>query len=155
MALEYAFNVAGRPSLRPRFMAAASPAPPDYPVLEFCDCHKHAELKLPAGFSSEVRGMESFREEIRKGHLSLPLQQLKDLPEDPDGCSEFERLFVADLEQAQKVLLRVLTKSEDPRLSSRPYRAQAHLLCAGLLSRLPAFTKTLKQIHDHSGRAVW
>jgi hypothetical protein len=98
------------------------------------------------------RGPESFREEIRQGHLTLPLQQLKDLPEDPDGGSEFERLFLADLEQAQKVLLRVMSKSHDLRLASRPYRAQAHLLCAGLLSRLPAFTKTLKQIHDHSGQ---
>lgn len=99
------------------------------------------------------RGPESFREEIRQGHLTLPLQQLKDLPEDPDGGSGFERLFLADLEQAQKVLLRVMARSQDPRLASRPYRAQAHLLCAGLLSRLPAFTKTLKQIYDHSGQA--
>jgi hypothetical protein len=105
--------------------------------------------QLAHGF---FRGPASFREEIRKGHLALPLQQLKDLPDDPDGGSEFERLFLADLEQAQKVLLRVMTKSQDPRLASRPYRAQAHLLCAGLLSRLPAFTKTLKQIHDHSGQ---
>src|SRR5271157_3808958 len=105
--------------------------------------------QLAHGF---FRGPESFRAEIRQGHLTLPLQQFKDLPDDPDGCSEFERLFLADLEQAQKVLVRVMTKSEDPRLSSRPYRAQAHLLCAGLLSRLPAFTKTLKQIHDHSGQ---
>lgn len=105
--------------------------------------------QLAHGF---FRGPESFREEIRKGNLTLPLQQLKDLPEDPDGCSEFERLFLADLEQAQKVLLRLMTKSQDRRLSSRPYRAQAHLLCASLLSRLPALTKTLKQIHDHSGQ---
>lgn len=40
------------------------------------------------------RGPESFREQIRKGHLTLPLQQLKDLPDDPDGGSEFERLFL-------------------------------------------------------------
>jgi hypothetical protein len=106
--------------------------------------------QLAHGF---FRGPASFREEIRQGHLTLPLQQLKDLPDDPDGGSEFERLFLADLEQAQKVLLRVMTKSQDPRLSSRPYRAQAHLLCASLLSRLPALTKTLKQIHDHSGQA--
>ena len=105
--------------------------------------------QLAHGF---FRGPASFREEIRQGHLTLPLQQLKDLPDDPDGGSEFERLFLADLEQAQKVLLRVMTKSQDPRLSSRPYRAQAHLLCAGLLGRLPAFTKTLKQLHDHSGQ---
>ena len=105
--------------------------------------------QLAYGF---FRGPESFREEIRKGHLTLPLQQLKDLPEDPDGGSEFERVFVADLEQAQKILVRLITKSADPsRLSSRPFRAQAHLLCAALLSRLPVFTKTLQQLHDHCG----
>jgi hypothetical protein len=97
------------------------------------------------------RGPESFREEVRKGNLTLPLQQLQDLPEDPDGCSEFERLFLVDLEQAQKVLVRVMTKSPDQRLSSRPFRAQAHLLCAGLLSRLPAFTKTIQTVYDYCG----
>jgi hypothetical protein len=84
--------------------------------------------------------------------LPLPLQPLTALPDDPDGCSELERLFVADLEQAQKVLVRLVTKSPDPRLSSRPFRAQAHLLCAGLLSRLPAFTKALQTLYDHCGQ---
>lgn len=106
--------------------------------------------QLAHGF---FRGPESFRQEILKGHLTLPLQQLKDVPPDPDGCSEFERLFLADLEQAQKVVLRVITKSQDPRLSSRPYRAQAHLLLSGLLGRIPTFTKTLQSLHDHSGQA--
>ena len=99
------------------------------------------------------RGPESFRQEIRNGHLSLPLQKLKDLPDNPDGCSEFERLFLVDLEQAQKVLVRLMTKSLDERLSSRPFRAQAHLLCAGLLSRLPAFTKSLHTLYDRCGQA--
>jgi hypothetical protein len=98
------------------------------------------------------RGPEPLRAEIRQGHLTLPLQQLKALPDDPDGCSEWERLFLADLEQAQNVLVRLLTKSSDERLASRPFRAQAHLLCAGLLSRLPAFTKTLPTLYDHGGQ---
>jgi hypothetical protein len=105
--------------------------------------------QLAHGF---FRGPESLREQIRQGHLTLPLQQLKELPEDPDGCSEFERRVVADLEQAQGILVRLMTKSADPsRLSSRPFRAQAHLLCAGLLSRLPAFTQTIQKLHDHCG----
>lgn len=99
------------------------------------------------------RGPESFRQEIRNGHLSLPLQKLNELPDKPDGCSEFERLFLVDLEQAQKVLLRLMTKSPDERLASRPFHAQAHLLCAGLLSRLPAFTKILHTLYDRCGQA--
>src|SRR6266545_8357680 len=99
--------------------------------------------QLAHGF---FRGPESFREQIRQGHLALPLQQLKELPDDPDGCSEFERLFLADLEQTHKLLLRLLTKSPDQRLSSRPLRAQAHLLCAGLLSRLATCTKIIQTL---------
>lgn len=99
------------------------------------------------------RGPESFRQEIRNGHLSLPLQKLNELPDKPDGCSEFERLFLVDLEQTQKVLVRLMTKSPDERLASRPFRAQAHLLCAGLLSRLPAFTKILHTLYDRCGQA--
>lgn len=107
--------------------------------------------QLAHGF---FRGPKSLREQISRGHLALPLQQLKDLPEDPDGCSEFERVVVADLEQAQKLLVRLMTKSADPgRLTSRPFRVQAHLLCAGLLSRLPAFTQTIRKLHDHCGQA--
>jgi hypothetical protein len=106
--------------------------------------------QLAHGF---FRGPESLREEIRKGHLTLPLQQLKELPEDPDGCSQFERLLLGDLEQVHKLQIRLMTKSTDRRLSSRPFRAQAHLLCAGLLSRLPAFTKTLQNLYDHCGQA--
>jgi hypothetical protein len=46
--------------------------------------------QLAHGF---FRGPESLREQIRQGHLALPLQQLKELPEDPDGCSEFSASF--------------------------------------------------------------
>lgn len=107
--------------------------------------------QLAHGF---FRGPDSLRQEIRKGHLSLPLQQLKDLPDDAEGCSQPERLLVNDLEQAQKLLVRLMTRSADLQpLSSRPFRAQAHLLCAGLLSRLPTFTKTLQRLYDHCGQA--
>ena len=74
------------------------------------------------------RGPESFRQEMLKGNLCLPLQQIQTAPQDPDGCSEFERMFLHDLEQAQKVMLRVIGKSQDPGLQSRPFLAQCHLL---------------------------
>jgi hypothetical protein len=107
--------------------------------------------RLAHGF---FRGPEWFREQVLQGQLALPLQRLKDLPEDPDACSELERVLVADLDQTQKLLVRLLAKSADrSRLSSRAFRAQAHLLCAGLLSRLPAFTQTLRALHDHCGQA--
>lgn len=99
------------------------------------------------------RGPESFRQEIRKGNLALPLQQIAQVPPSLDGCSEFERVLLHDLELTQKYLQRITGKSHDPRLQSRAFHAQANLLTAGLLSRVPAFTQNLRQLYDRSGKA--
>ena len=107
--------------------------------------------QLAYGF---FRGPPSFRQEIIKGNLALPLKQLRQVPQDPDGCSEFERVLLGDLELTQKYMQRVMGKSQDlPRLKSRVFYAQAHLLTAGLLSRASAFNHSIKQLHDRSGQA--
>ena len=99
------------------------------------------------------RGPESFRQEILKGNLALPLRRLQQVPQSPDGCSEFERVLLGDLEITQKYMQRVMGKSQDERLQSRPFHAQAHLLVAGILSRARAFFHSLRQLHDRSGQA--
>ena len=99
------------------------------------------------------RGPDSFRQEILKGNLALPLKRLREMPQNPDGCSEFERVMLRDLEITQKYMQRVMGKSQDSRLKSRPFHAQANLLSAAILSRAPAFNQSLKQLHDRSGQA--
>lgn len=99
------------------------------------------------------RGPESFRQEILKGNLALPLQRMKHVPLPPDACSQFERVLLGDLEITQKYMQRVMGKSQDQRLQSRAFHAQCHLLTAGILSRSQAFLHTLKQLHDRSGQA--
>jgi KorB domain len=99
------------------------------------------------------RGPESFREEIRKGNLALPLERMRQAPQSPDGCNEFERVLLGDLEVLQKYMQRVMGKSQDERLQSRAFHAQCHLLTAGILSRCRAFLDTLRQLHDRNGQA--
>jgi predicted transcriptional regulator len=99
------------------------------------------------------RGPDSFRQEILKGNLALPLKRLREMPQNPDGCSEFERVMLRDLEITQKYMQRVMGKSQDSRLKSRPFHAQANLLSAAILSRAPAFNQSVKQLHDRSGQA--
>jgi predicted transcriptional regulator len=99
------------------------------------------------------RGPESFREEIRKGNLALPLARMRQAPPSPDACSEFERVLLGDLELLQKYMQRVMGKSQDERLQSRAFHAQCHLLTAGILSRSRAFFHTLRQLHDRNGQA--
>ncbi len=98
------------------------------------------------------RGPESFRQQILNGNIALPLKHLKEVPADPEGCSEFERLMLRDLELAQQYMQRVMAKSQDPRLVSRNFYAQCHLLTNGILSRSTAFFQTLRKLHDRSGQ---
>lgn len=99
------------------------------------------------------RGPESFRREIGAGNVALPLERMKQVPPDAQGCNEFERVLLQDLEITQKYMQRVMGKSTDRRLQTRAFHAQAHLLTAGILSRARAFFQTLRQLHDRSGQA--
>jgi hypothetical protein len=62
-------------------------------------------------------------------------------------------VLLGDLEILHKYMLRVMSKSADPRLQTRAFYAQAHLLTAGVLARARAFFQTLGQLHDRSGQA--
>jgi KorB domain len=99
------------------------------------------------------QGPVSLRDAIEAGRLSWPLEQLKRVPDDVEGCSEFERVLLNDLVIASKYLRRVMTKCQDPRLESRAFHAQAHLLSGGLLSSLDSFRERMKEFHDRCGRA--
>jgi hypothetical protein len=107
--------------------------------------------QLAHGF---FRGPDSFRQEILKGNLALPLERMRQVPAHPDGCSEFERVLLGDLELTQKYMQRVMGKSQEQnKLTSRAFHAQSHLLTAGILSRSRAFFHTLRQLHDRNGQA--
>jgi hypothetical protein len=97
------------------------------------------------------RGPASLREAIDEGKLGWSLDQMKSVPEDREGCNQFERVLLGDLEIVQKYMQRVMTKSSDPRLKSRAFYAQANLLVGGLLSKLQAFGERMKEFHDRSG----
>ena len=105
---------------------------------------------LAQGF---FRGPDSFRAEVLRGNLDLPLQQMSAAPLDPDDCSELERVFLQDLERTHRDMLQVISKSQDARLQSAPFRVQCHLLTCGMLSRGPAFLRLLRQLHDRTGKA--
>ena len=59
------------------------------------------------------------REAIDAGKLGWSLQQMNGVPEDQEGCNEFEGVLLADLQTLQKYLKRVLAKSLHPRPESR------------------------------------
>lgn len=99
------------------------------------------------------RGPAWFREEVLKGNLTVPLERMRQVPENPDGCNEFERVLLKDLELAGRSMQRIVAKSQDRRLKTPAFCAQANLLAGGILSRLGAFTKALRELDDRTGHA--
>ena len=99
------------------------------------------------------RGPTSLREAIDQGKFVWSLDQMKNVPEDTEGCNEFERMLLKDLGILQKYMQRAMTKCHDARLSSRAFYAQANLLTGGLLSKLDPFRERMKEFHDRSGHA--
>jgi hypothetical protein len=99
------------------------------------------------------QGPDSLRTAIETGRLGWSLEQMRSVPEDIEGCSEFERLMLRDLELIGKYLERVAAKCQDPRLASRAFHAQAHLVSGSLLASFNFFQERIKEFHDRCGRA--
>jgi ParB/RepB/Spo0J family partition protein len=99
------------------------------------------------------RGPDALREAIDQGKWSWSLAHMKNVPEDPEGCNDFEQALLSDLESVQKYIQRLIVNCHDERLQSRSFHAQANLLTTSLLSKLPLFLKTMRQFHDRSGQA--
>jgi hypothetical protein len=99
------------------------------------------------------RGPEWFRKEVEDGNLALVLERMKRVPDAPDGTNGFERVLLGDLEIVGKYMHRTTTKSQDPKIQTRVFCAQANLLLAGILSRLGAFAQAMRSLHDRTGKA--
>jgi len=99
------------------------------------------------------RGPASLRQAIREGHPGQVLEVMRQVPEDADGCNEFERVLLKDLELTAQYMRRVMGKSADRRLKTPAFHAQANLLTAGILSQTRAFSDSVRKLHDRSGQA--
>ena len=99
------------------------------------------------------QGPESLKHAIASGKLTWSLERMKSVPEDREGCNEFERVLLKDLQILQKYMQRVVTKCHDSRLESRAFLAQANLLTGGLLSNFDAFCERMKEFYDRTGHA--
>ena len=99
------------------------------------------------------RGPEWFRKEVQEGNFALALDRMKRVPDTPDGTNGFERVLLGDLEIVGKYMQRTTGKSQDPRIKTRTFCAQANLLLAGILSRMSAFAQAMRSLHDRTGKA--
>jgi hypothetical protein len=99
------------------------------------------------------RGPTALREAIDQGHWKWSLEHMQSAGEDPQGCNDFERALLRELERLLKSIGQLMARCDSPRLQSRVFFAQANLLVASLLSRRESFFNKMEEFHDRSGRA--
>jgi hypothetical protein len=99
------------------------------------------------------RGPDSLREAIGQGKWNWSLEQMKNVPETCEGCNDFERVLLKDLQAVQKLMQRIMAKCHNDRLQSRAFFAQVNLLLGSLLTKLKPFGERMKELHDRSGHA--
>ena len=99
------------------------------------------------------RGPDSLREAIGQGKWKWSLEQMKNVPDDAEGCNDFERVLLKELQAVQKLMQRIMAKCHHERLQSRAFFAQANLLLGSLLTKLKHFGERMKEFHDRSGHA--
>jgi len=109
------------------------------------------ELELLA--HGYFRGTAALREAIDQGNWKWSLEQMQQVPEDPAGCSEFERSLLRELERLLQAMQKVTARCDSGRLQTRDFYAQANLLVASLLSRRESFFKKMEEFYDRSGQA--
>jgi len=99
------------------------------------------------------RGPAALRQEIDQGNWKWSLEQMQAVGENPEGCSDFERALLRDLERLLKSMGCVMAHCDDQRLKTHAFHAQANLLVARLLSGQESFFKKMEKFYDRTGHA--
>jgi hypothetical protein len=98
------------------------------------------------------RGPSGLRQAIDQGRWKWTLQQMQSVPPNPDACSPFEGIVLRELERLLQGMQTLETHWNSPRLTTRSFRAQAHLLLASLLARRDSFFRQMEEFYDRSGQ---
>lgn len=100
------------------------------------------------------KGSLELQKQINGGNFSWALSRLKSSAANGEnGCTEFERTMLRDLEIAQKYMQRLIYKSTDDRLKTNAFYSQANILSGGIVRLMEKFSQSLRGFHDRSGRA--
>jgi hypothetical protein len=97
-------------------------------------------------------GPPSLREAIDGGKWGWSLEQMKNVPADPQACNPFERALLRDLERLHTSIQRVSAKCQSKRLTSRAFYVEANLLAGSLLCLFEPFSERMKEFYDRSGQ---
>ena len=99
------------------------------------------------------KGGDQLRRQIESGDILWALSRLKQTSSNAGDCTELERQMLRELEITRKYMQRVTCKSQDKRLTTSGFFAQANLLSGGILRQLDPFAQAIRQFYDRTRQA--
>lgn len=103
------------------------------------------------------QGGEDFREQIRGGNFGWTLNRLEQMDQargaDSVELKQEERMFLKDLEIAQKYEGRVIRHALMEATSSNAFYAEAELVTGGIRRQLEAYRESIGRIYDRCRKA--
>ncbi len=106
--------------------------------------------KLACGF---FKGGKNLRREIAAGNADAVLGRMERVAKQLDGCTSRERSCLNELGRMQKLMETLIGRSNDPALESADFKAEAHILQTGIVSRTKVFEEAMRRFYDRCGDA--
>ena len=96
------------------------------------------------------RGSDDLRQQIENGNISWSLDCLKETSNSGNDCTESERRMLRNLENIRYLMDKIAYQSNDSRLKSPSYYAQANLVTGKILKKILGFKHSLEELYDRT-----
>jgi hypothetical protein len=102
--------------------------------------------------SDSDKDNDDFRQQLKNGDISWILSRLKEkeMMGAASDCTELERKVLRELENLRYFMGKITYHSNDSRLKSPCFRAQANSLLSSILKKMESFTRHLEVFHDRT-----
>ena len=95
-------------------------------------------------------GSDDLRQQIKDGNISWSLDCLKETSNSGNNCTESERRMLRNLENIRYLMNKIAYQSNDSRLKSPSYYAQANLVTGKILKKILGFKHSLEELYDRT-----
>jgi len=121
-------------------------------------------VKLVAGKGLSIRdiellangffkGSDNLRKQIKEGHITWGLNQLKKSLTRTTECTNAEQMMLRDLESVQRYMQKIICRARDNSLGNNTFQVQASLLVQGIIDIMDNFKIAVRDLYDRCEQA--
>ncbi len=99
------------------------------------------------------KGSDSLQQQIKEGHLTWGLDQLKKSSHRTTECTTAEQMMLRDLESVQRYMQKITFRARDDSLGNETFQVQASLLVQGIIDIMDNFINAVRDLYDRCEQA--